>query len=150
MTTILKSLLEEFNGSSIVKDHVSTHGDSFTHDTSLLDDCQPISDPPDDNGCSDAPPPCLEQEQESRTHRILPDEAKKKLYNDWLLLIPDLMEEYLGYVQRTLGRLGRSPNEEMHDLCSSGLCMAKTTSIQCLYFDCVFHPIYAPCTHTLT
>ncbi|KAI1790619.1 hypothetical protein LXA43DRAFT_882467 [Ganoderma leucocontextum] len=44
---------------------------------------------------------------ESHPRRVLPDAAAYRLYSNWLVLIPTLVDDYLGYMQRSQGRLGR-------------------------------------------
>ncbi|KAI1784327.1 hypothetical protein LXA43DRAFT_901841 [Ganoderma leucocontextum] len=47
---------------------------------------------------------------ESHPRRVLPDAATHRLYSNWLVLIPTLVHDYLGYMQRSQGRLGRPPD----------------------------------------
>lgn len=71
---------------------------------------------------------------DSRSRRILPDNTAHRLYDNWLLLIPALVSEYLGYMQRSQGRLGR-PSEIQTFTCPEGHCELKNWDILCLYFD---------------
>ena len=66
--------------------------------------------------------------------RVLPDKATQKLYDNWLLLIPTLDDEYLNYMQSAQGRLGR-PLQSKLGHCVSHNCTTKTFPVQCLHFD---------------
>ena len=76
-------------------------------------------------------------EDEPHTRRLLPDEVAQRLYSNWLNLMPTLHAEYLAYLERTQGRLGRFRDDDHLDLCTSRLCTTKEASVQCLYFDCL-------------
>ena len=128
----LKSLLEKVNGPDRAEENVSAPQDDLCYEAAPMDDCSPTSSI---NDCTNGQPSQSEDEKEPRARRLLPDEATQKSYNDWLLLIPELTEEYLGYMQRAIGRLGRSSGEDTHAMCASGMCTPKRTSIQCLHFD---------------
>ena len=73
---------------------------------------------------------------EMPSQRILPDAAAYRLYSNWLVLIPTLVHSYLGYIQKSQGRLGR-PLGVVTKLCQSGFCVSKEFEIQCLHFDCM-------------
>ncbi|PIL33336.1 hypothetical protein GSI_04787 [Ganoderma sinense ZZ0214-1] len=73
---------------------------------------------------------------ESSSRRLLPDEAAYRLYSNWLGLIPTLDEDYLGYMERSQGRLGRPIEMEAYQCkgkCS--LSVSKDWDVQCLYSD---------------
>ena len=133
LTARLNSLLEQVKGCATL----NVHPDCITRDTAT-----PVQDPQlafDDAGGEeypDAQPSTPEHEPHAR--RLLPNEATHKLYNQWLLLIPQMLPEYLGFMQGTLGRLGRSPHAQSCNFCSSGICATRScTSVQCLHFDCL-------------
>ena len=72
---------------------------------------------------------------ETRPRRVLPDAAAYRLYSNWLVLVPTLVHNYLDYMQRTQGRLGRPPGVQAM-MCQTGFCILKEFDIQCLHFDC--------------
>ena len=73
---------------------------------------------------------------DKRPRRVVPDAAAHRLYNNWLSLIPTLVDDYLAYMQQTQGRLGRSPALDTSS-CSDGICPVKEFTIQCLHVDCM-------------
>lgn len=100
--------------------------------------CEPPPTPPTDHVVSSD----IQEnhfENQPHTRRLLPDEVAQRLYNNWLHLVPTLKAEYLGYLERTQGRRGRLRDDHQLDLCTSRLCTAKETSVQCLYFDCSWY-----------
>lgn len=64
--------------------------------------------------------------------RLLPDDASRRLYSNWLLLIPTLTNDYLAYMGRSQGRLGRPLGIETFS-CLRGQCISKTCDILCLH-----------------
>ena len=75
-------------------------------------------------------------QKDSRPKRLLPDQAAHRLYDHWLLLVPTLVSEYLGYMQRSQGRLG-GPSKVQPFSCPKGICELKKWEILCLHFDCM-------------
>lgn len=130
LTTKLNSLLEKVKGCTSI--HVD-QGDSMGRDITPVQDVPSSSDASEDKGSDTCP---ADLENEPRTRRLLPDQATHRLYDNWLLLVPKMLPEYLGYMRRAQGRLGRSPDVQLGDFCSSQCCSTKgRTSVQCLHFD---------------
>ena len=90
---------------------------------------RPIQDPSNDL-------PSLDSQSASKTRRVVPDETTHRLYANWLALIPTLVSDYLGYMQQTQGRLGRSPGIHAYQ-CPKGLCTLEKCEVLCLHFDCM-------------
>ena len=88
---------------------------------------RPLGDPSSDL-------PRLDSQNEPNIRRILPDEAAQRLYANWLVLIPTLVLDYLGYMQQTQGRLGRPPGIEAFS-CPKDLCSLEKCEVLCLHFD---------------
>ncbi|KIJ65277.1 hypothetical protein HYDPIDRAFT_48798, partial [Hydnomerulius pinastri MD-312] len=62
-----------------------------------------------------------------------PDTSAERLYNSWKALVPSLIEPYLDYTSRTLGKpLASSP--ALMSLCKQVICKQKPTKILCLLF----------------
>ncbi|KAF8835153.1 hypothetical protein BDN67DRAFT_876446, partial [Paxillus ammoniavirescens] len=68
----------------------------------------------------------------------LPDSPTENLYRSWKSLIPTLVESYLHYTSRMLGKpLPATPTDM--SLCNHPLeCVRKVSKILCLLFDCKF------------
>ena len=75
--------------------------------------------------------------QQASPRRSLPKKAAQRLYDNWLALIPTLEDQYLSYMQRAQGRLGRQLDGEPYH-CTSRRCVTRTSTVQCLYADCTF------------
>ena len=88
---------------------------------------RPLPDPRSDS-------PCPDPQSERNTRRVLPDETANRVYANWLHVIPGLVSDYLGYMQRAQGRLGGTPGVEAY-LCPKGLCKLETCEVLCLHFD---------------
>ena len=88
---------------------------------------QPLGDPSSDL-------PCPDPQNEPKGRRKMPDETAHRLYANWLALVPTLVSEYLGYMQRTQGRLGRPPGIEAYS-CPKGVCGLEKCEVLCLHFD---------------
>ena len=73
-------------------------------------------------------------EADSCSRRLVPDDATNRLYRNWFLLIPTLVHDYLAYMRRCHGRLGRPLGVE-RQMCQTGICESKLCDIQCLHFD---------------
>ena len=87
--------------------------------------------------------PSVDSQKESNTRRVVPDEAAHRLYANWLALVPTLVTDYLGYMQRTQGRLGRPPGIEPYR-CPKGLCTLGSCEVLCLHFDCMSsYPVHS-------
>ena len=69
----------------------------------------------------------------ARKH-VLPDISAERLCGSWKTIIPTLIQPYLHYVSRTLGR-PLPPFSLAITLCSRSQCMRKTVSLLCLLFD---------------
>lgn len=114
-----------------------SEGAGLTNDIPSYDDA---TDDMNDNTYDDVhveSSPALHVVKDSYPHRLLPDEASYKLYSNWLVLIPTLVPEYLGYMEHAQGRLGRSSSSTETKHCRSGAeCVPKASEIQCLHFDC--------------
>ena len=93
----------------------------------------PGLEPPPQNLSGDRPGP--DSRAEPTTKRVLPDETAHRLYANWLALVPTLVSDYLGYMQRTQGRLGRPSGIEAYS-CPKGLCSLENREVLCLHFDC--------------
>ncbi|KIJ59523.1 hypothetical protein HYDPIDRAFT_51614, partial [Hydnomerulius pinastri MD-312] len=64
----------------------------------------------------------------------IPDPPAEHLYNNWKSLIPTLVEPYLRYTSRTLGKpLLASPTSI--SLCNHAICTWKPTKLLCLLSD---------------
>ena len=80
-----------------------------------------------------APSPNVQDGPHSK--RLLPDDASRRLYSNWLLLIPTLTDDYLAYMGRIQGRLGRPLGIETFS-CPIGRCLPRSCDILCLHIDC--------------
>ena len=78
----------------------------------------------------------VDSQKDSRPRRTLPDDTAYRLYQNWLLLIPTLVSDYLGYMQQSQGRLG-GPSEIQSFSCPKGICELKKWNVLCLHFDCM-------------
>ena len=85
----------------------------------------------------DSAPVSSTDEKQPRSRCSAPNEAAQRLYHNWLALIPTLEGEYLSYMQRAQGRLGRPLQYEPHH-CVSRRCVTRASQVQCLYADCTF------------
>ena len=74
-------------------------------------------------------------DKQTPSRRLVPDDTAKRLYHSWLTLIPTLDDEYLSYMQRAQGRLGRPLQCEPRP-CVSRRCVTRASEVQCLYADC--------------
>lgn len=70
--------------------------------------------------------------------RILPNTASYHLYHKWQRIVPGLVDEYLQYINNTIGKPLNSKcmDEILRSACTCGHLAAKTTSLTCLYFNC--------------
>ena len=85
----------------------------------------------------DSAPVSSTDEKQSPSRSSVPNETAQRIYHNWLALIPTLEDEYLSYMQRAQGRLGRPLQYEPHR-CISRRCVTKAWPVQCLYADCTF------------
>jgi len=69
-------------------------------------------------------------------HNSTPSVATCWLYNNWITVIPTVIELYLQYLAKTIGKPLTSPDAALFG-CHGG-CKPKPTSLLCLYFDCMF------------
>jgi hypothetical protein len=78
---------------------------------------------------------------ERRRH---PTNAKKRLYESWKTLLPDLLDPLLVYLSSSMGRLAPVAGD-IAQSCSDPRHDPKTSKILCLYFNRE-HPSYFCCT----
>ena len=135
LSTELEGLLNTYDRSRVDESDVSPSlpVDSIDEDTAIyppishsLD--QHVGDPPDVSlsaGVQDG----------LRSRRLLPDDESRRLYSNWLDLIPTLTDDYLGYMGRSQGRLGRPLGIETFS-CPRRQCTPKTCDVLCLHIDC--------------
>ena len=74
-------------------------------------------------------------EQQAPPRQSFFKQTVQRLYDSWVAVIPTLEDDYLTYMERAQGRLGRSPHGEPHH-CASRRCPTRNSSVQCLYADC--------------
>lgn len=84
------------------------------------------SDPPEVNTPTQRDPPL---------RRILPDQASYQLYTNWLAVIPQLIDDYLGYMEKSQGCIGHSLEMETYQ-CLGRCTVSKDWDVQCLYPEC--------------
>ena len=72
----------------------------------------------------DSVPLSSTDEQQIPSRCSVPNDTALRLYHNWLALIPTLEDEYLSYMQRAQGRLGRPLQYEPHR-CISRRCVTK-------------------------
>jgi len=69
-------------------------------------------------------------------HNSTPSVATCRLYDNWITVIPTVIESYLQYLAETIGKPLTSPDAALFG-CHGG-CEPKPTSLLCLYFDRTF------------
>lgn len=76
----------------------------------------------------------LEAPRQTSKRCIHPDLAADRLYQNWKLLIPTLIQPYLHYVSQMLGKPLPPPSSPI-SFCNCTQCSHKPTHILCLFFD---------------
>lgn len=65
---------------------------------------------------------------------ILPNAADYRLYNEWMAIIPTLVEDYIQYTNNMIGHaVGIGPDQISRQGCICGDRKLKITSLTCLY-----------------
>jgi hypothetical protein len=82
-----------------------------------------------DRARTPTPPPL---NTERRRH---PTNAKKRLYESWKTLLPDLLDPLLVYLSSSMGRLQAPVAGDIAQSCSDPRHDAKTSKVLCLYFN---------------
>ena len=104
------------------------------HDDEFAEEPVPLSMPENALDSNSVSSP---HRNEASSRRLVPNQTAQRLFDNWLALIPTLEDEYLSYMQRAQGRLGRQLHSEPHH-CVSRRCVTRTSPVQCLYADCRF------------
>lgn len=81
--------------------------------------------------------PSPSKDDTTKSRRILPSTADYRLYNEWMKIIPTLVDDYIQYANATMGeRIGPTPEEIYRQGCKCHDEKLKATTLTCLYGDC--------------
>lgn len=100
----------------------------------VANDEEPSAVYPEDEELRAAPP---DVEMLNPKRRILPNTAAYDLYHKWTTIVPGLVEEYLRYMNMTIGKpVGPGCSSEIfRSECSCGHLRVKISSLTCLFYD---------------
>ena len=116
-------------------DKDSQLADSIDNSAGVPDDIEDVEELSVPEAGLDSTPVSSLYDKQTPSRRTVPDDTAQQLYQSWLTLIPTLEDEYLSFMQRAQGRLGR-PLQCEPPRCVSRRCVTKASQVQCLYADC--------------
>lgn len=146
-----------YEGNTALRDSLQARLDTMLHsapvpdlpDSSAGDPWMDIAEDDDlvDENIQEMPPAEADHQEpaqepspnkdDTTKRRILPSTADYRLYNEWVKIIPTLVDDYIQYSNATMGqRIGPTPEEIHRQGCTCHDEKLKVTTLTCLYGDC--------------
>jgi hypothetical protein len=76
----------------------------------------------------------IDTSPEKSRRRIVPNTEASRLYSSWKALIPSLVDPLLQFISDSMGCV-ISPASNLYCECTRQDCVAKTTSMTCIYYN---------------